>query len=48
SSYNVAKANNLLDYFGIVKVGQKANFVIVDDDFNLKMVVIFGQIYTHF
>ncbi|MDW2829972.1 amidohydrolase family protein [Mesomycoplasma ovipneumoniae] len=48
SSYNVAKTNNLLDYFGTVKVGQKANFVIVDDDFSLKMVVIFGQIYRHF
>ncbi|ATP59846.1 amidohydrolase family protein [Mesomycoplasma dispar] len=48
SSYNVAKSLNLLDFFGTVKVGQKANFVIVDDEFSLKMVVIFGKIYYHF
>lgn len=45
SSYNVANSLGILDFFGSIKIGQKANFVILDDKFELKMSIIFGQIY---
>jgi N-acetylglucosamine-6-phosphate deacetylase len=43
SSYNAAKSLNLLNNFGQIKVGCKANFVIVDNNINLKSTYVNGE-----
>jgi N-acetylglucosamine-6-phosphate deacetylase len=43
SSYNAAKSLRLLNNIGNIKVGAKANFVILDKAINLKSVYILGD-----
>lgn len=43
SSYNAAKSLNLLNHVGQIQVGYKANFVIVDNNINLKATYLTGE-----
>ncbi len=44
ASLNPAKLLDVDNSVGSIKVGKKANLVIIDDDYNVKMTIINGQI----
>jgi len=45
ASRNPARAIGLDHEIGTIEVGKKANLVVVDDRFNIKKVILEGEIY---
>ncbi|VEU68131.1 amidohydrolase family protein [Mycoplasmopsis pulmonis] len=45
SSYNLAKNLKLQNKYGTIKVGQKANLVLIDKDFNILFTYVNGKKY---
>lgn len=47
ATYNPAKHLNLLDTIGTIEVGKKANFTVLDDNYNINLTIVNGEIvYT--
>lgn len=44
ASYNAARLLNMENEIGNIRVGAKANIIIVDDDINVKMVMLEGKL----